>query len=1034
MHFNSANTSRFNLTIAQLQHEDLRVIRFKLKEHLCDLFELKIEFISDSHTLDLSRLIHKAVRFSWLTEDNIQFANGIISSTACLDIGTRFARYAITIVPRIWLLNFRKGCRIFQNSSVPKIISTLFNDTGLVESEHYQWSTDRDYPPRQYCTQYNETEWQFISRLLSEEGIHFHFQHDPLRHLLVLGDSKTAFKRIELDPALVYNTRSGLNETQEHINSFGFEHQIISNISSVRDYNFKTPRRSLQGSARLAENSSLEDYHYPGLYRNESEAQFYATLKQQQHNVLKKTGQGKSNVQRLRAGQLFTLSEHPLKHQNIEQLLVTVTHFGEQLQSLDEDTPVSMENSQYYNDFTTIPGSTVFRAQQQQRNCLIHGQQYAFVTGPQGEELYLNEYGQIKVQFLWDREGQQDEKTSCWIRTDNEIAGKQWGHIMPPRTGQLVLVEFEQGNPDRPLISGRLYHGDSLPPYSLPQHKTRSTTKTHSTPDGQGYNEIRFEDKQSQEQIYFHAEKDQDIRCKNDKREFIANTRSLIVDNDKYEHIKKDQHQKVQQNLQQKIGTQLSEQIGDSKQLKVGQKFLQSAGSEIHIKSSSTILEAGTELTFKASGGFIKIDASGVTINGIQVNLNGGGSPGSATSAAPQTPTMAVAADNNKPGQTFKPIEPQQAYQLSEFDFSEIKSKSDNKPVKKQNKPDNNNQSVTKLITEDEPYEIVIATDRETIGQYLQKTYSNPQKVAETFKLLNPHLKNNTILPLQVIILPRQELLACPAIPEEIYQHIQEVETTLATLKKSETHELAYNYFDLFESIDQTAQFGSASVGIFSASLGKANEVINKTLKNIESAYIRHINNPEEFTKTEFYQFRQKQLATLKSPMGSLLMKQMGYNTDTNILRQLGLKEGKKKLSRSVKSSNSLPRYTKNLDRVARQAKILKSMGYLSIALDSYSSGYKIYEACTTGREDECSKLKYTETVKFTGSVIGGSFAGSAGAYFTCNILFGLESAGTSLLWCSLLAGGASAYAGGDLGGKGGEKLGSVIYEVLKND
>ncbi len=318
-----------------------------------------------------------------------------------------------------------------------------------------------------------------------------------------------------------------------------------------------------------------------------------------------------------------------------------------------------------------MPADTLFRPKPIKRTSLIHGQQNAFITGPEGEEIYVNEYGQVKVQFLWDREGQYNEKTTCWLRVNNELAGNQWGQIMTPRIGQHVFIEFEHGNPDRPLISGRSYNGDSLPPYTLPANKTRSTMKTNSSPGGDGYNEIRYEDKKSQEQIYFHSEKDQDIRCKNDRREHIENTRSLIVDNEQHEHIKVNQHQKINNNYQHKVGSKLSQDIGNRLHIKAGSNFLQSAGNEIHIKSaSSTILDAGSEITFKASGGFIKIDPSGVTINGIKVNLNSGGSPGSASESSPNNPFQAVEADKDKPGQSFKPITPEAAYKLSQFLFS----------------------------------------------------------------------------------------------------------------------------------------------------------------------------------------------------------------------------------------------------------------------------------------------------------------------------------------------------------------------------
>ncbi|MCW8929888.1 MAG: type VI secretion system tip protein TssI/VgrG [Gammaproteobacteria bacterium] len=674
MQYTNANTSRFTFSIANQTAliNDPRVYEFDLKESISDHFYLNLDFICEDQNLDYINLIKKTALLTIQGKNETQYLNGIICEAQCVENGTRFARYSVKIVPMAWFLEYRKGCRIFQNLSIKEIITQVFNEAGLISDIHYEWNTDRQYPKRDFCTQYNETEWQFITRLMAEEGIHFHYKQMADKHLMIIGDSKTSLSPIAQESIVPFSHNSGLTEKSEHINQFIFSQRTQSGKSTLRDYNFKTPKRSLEKSSQNSINPSLEDYYYPGEYDNESKAEYYSKLKQQQHNCDIRTGNGNSNVQRLRAGKLFTQTGHRYKANNIEQLITSVHHKGKQPQSLDEDTPTnSNEGTNYQNSFITIPADTLFRPKPIARTSLIHGKQNAFITGPDNEEIYVNEHGQVKVQFLWDREGQYDEKTTCWLRVDNDISGNKWGHIMSPRIGQHVFVEFEHGNPDRPIISGRSYNGDSLPPYSLPANKTRSTIKTNSTPGGNGYNEIRYEDKKSQEQIYFHSEKDLDIRCKNDRREHIENTRSLIVDNEQHEHIKVDHHQKINLSHQHKIGNNLSQDIGNRLNIKTGNNFLQTAGNEVHIKSaSSTILHAGSEITFKASGGFIKIDPSGVTINGIKVNLNSGGGPGSAASASPTIPYQAVEADKDKPGQSFNPITPEAPYKLSQFLFN----------------------------------------------------------------------------------------------------------------------------------------------------------------------------------------------------------------------------------------------------------------------------------------------------------------------------------------------------------------------------
>ncbi|WP_198263501.1 LysM peptidoglycan-binding domain-containing protein [sulfur-oxidizing endosymbiont of Gigantopelta aegis] len=316
------------------------------------------------------------------------------------------------------------------------------------------------------------------------------------------------------------------------------------------------------------------------------------------------------------------------------------------------------------------------------------------------------------------------------------------------------------GNPDRPLISGRTYNGDSLPPYSLPANKTRRTLKTHSTPGGEGYNEIRYEDKKAQEQIYFHSEKDLDIRCKNDRREHIENTRSLIVENEQHEHIKVDNHQKITNNHQHKVGNNLSQTIGQKLHIKAGSKILQSAGSEVHIKAASSIkLDAGSEITFKAGSSFIKIDPSGVTISGPKVNLNSGGGPGSASSAAPINPFQAVEADKDKPGQSFKPIAPEAPYQLSQFKFSKNMSGGaikfiDRSVDLKQKELNEEKEEITELyfsyLKPVKP-EIHEVKKGETLSEIAQKYGINPHDIASINNINIPY----TIYPEQQLIISK---------------------------------------------------------------------------------------------------------------------------------------------------------------------------------------------------------------------------------------------------------------------------------------
>ena len=323
----------------------------------------------------------------------------------------------------------------------------------------------------------------------------------------------------------------------------------------------------------------------------------------------------------------------------------------------------------YSNEFIGIPSSVIFRPERITPKPIVEGVQTAMVVGPKGEEIYTDKYGRVKVQFHWDREGVYDEKSSCWIRTASDFAGGNYGIIFIPRIGQEVVVDFLEGDPDQPIITGRVYNADNMPPYTLPNEKTKSTIKSNSSIGGKGFNEIRFEDLKGKEQIFIHGEKDLDFRVKNDRREWVGRDRHLVVKRDKREKVERDKHviiqrdeiQEIQRDHSQKISGKESIDVASSRSISVSgdviEVFKANHSEQVtmnyYLKGMNVVIEGMTGLTVKVGGNFININPGGIFIQGTMVMINSGGAPGVGTAGSivpPAKPLESEIADTALPG------------------------------------------------------------------------------------------------------------------------------------------------------------------------------------------------------------------------------------------------------------------------------------------------------------------------------------------------------------------------------------------------
>ncbi|POD89222.1 type VI secretion system tip protein TssI/VgrG, partial [Pectobacterium odoriferum] len=514
----------------------------------------------------------------------------------------------------------------------------------------YAFALRNEHAVREYCVQYRESDLAFITRLAAEEGMYFFHEYEEGKHRVVFADDAGALTK---GPELFFNLATqGLSEG-EYVRRFHYAERVSTSDVELKDYSFKTPAYGLSHkkmSGELAhQRESYQHYDYPGRYKQDPSGKAFSGYRLDALRSGAVTSEGESNCAGLMPGNTFTLTEHPNTTLNAVWQTVSVTHVGQQPQALEEESggePTTMSNS-----FTVVKGTTTWRAAMPYKP-MVDGPQIATVVGPAGEEIYCDQFGRVKLQFPWDRYGVSNDQSSCWVRVSQGWAGGQYGMIAIPRIGHEVIVSFLEGDPDQPIITGRTFHATNPSPYPLPAHKTRTVlrTKTHQ---GEGFNELRFEDQAGQEEIYLHGQKDLNALVENDVVWHIKHDAHTEVDNERITRIKANDHLTVESEKRDHITGDYSLTVDASMHQKLGQALLAEAGQEIHLKSGNKIvLEAGAELTLKVGGSFVKIDPSGVTLVGPSIKMNSGGSLGFGSGWAGNMPTLPGAVEVVKPPQS----------------------------------------------------------------------------------------------------------------------------------------------------------------------------------------------------------------------------------------------------------------------------------------------------------------------------------------------------------------------------------------------
>jgi type VI secretion system secreted protein VgrG len=653
-----------------LGKDALLVSQLSAVEQMGALFQIDLALISEKGDLSADNILGKDVTIKYESSGGARYFHGFVTEFSQGGNDRRFHHYQATVRPWLWFLTRSADCRIFQNKSVPEIFEEVVKPYGFTD---YKLKLKGSANPLEYCVQYRETDFNFISRLLEQEGIYYYFQHADGRHTMILANDSSAHEKAPNYETVPYYPPDSSNamRVRDHLDSWSFTKSVMPGNYATTDYDFTAPKKSLAGTASISKphaHSGFEIFDYPAdLAKFDSgETSRVAKLRVQELQALQTVGRGKGDAAGLATGNKFKLDQYPRKDLNIEYLITGAKYVitSDSAQAGVADTGVECMVS-----IDAIDARTQFRPARVTPKPVVQGAQTAVVVGKGGEDIYTDEHGRVKVQFHWDRQGKNDENSGCWIRVAQTWAGKQWGAIHIPRIGQEVIVDFLEGDPDKPIITGRVYNGANTPPYDLPANKTQSGIKSRSSKDGtpDNFNEIRFEDKKGSEVLYIHAEKDQIIEVENDESHSVGhdrkkaiehdetvtvgNNRTESVGNDEKITVEKNRTESVGENEKLNVGKSQSESIGENRTLTVGKKESVTVGDDRteQVQKNETItigkdrkhtvnendmlkvgkkllIDAGDEIIIRTGSSTITMKKDGtITIKGKDITLDGSG-------------------------------------------------------------------------------------------------------------------------------------------------------------------------------------------------------------------------------------------------------------------------------------------------------------------------------------------------------------------------------------------------------------------------
>jgi len=584
--------SRLIAVDTPLGKDELLLVSFDGIEFVSAPFEFQLSTLSLNLEIKPEDLIGKPITVK-IQNQHARVFNGFVKSFSFGEIkSSGFREYKLVMVPWLWFLSKTEGRRIFQNKNTKDIVTQVFSDLGF---------NDFDFKaaggtPREYCVQYGESDMQFVSRLLAEEGYAYYFKHEEAKHTLVIVDKANAYDEC-LESNLTYSKGS---TPDSQILDWQHDYEFRTGSWAINDFNFKEPKKKLVAEAssksKFANNSKFAHYEYPDLYEFGAGSDL-VKVRMDAEEVQMNTIKGRSNCSTFYTGGFFTLEKHDTKSEQGSYILLSVEHHA-----YDSSYYTGEAGESYYqNGFTCIPSDVHFRPKQSVPRPVMNGPQSAIVTGPAGEEIYIDEFGRIKVQFIWDREGKNDENSTCFLRVMQSMAGNGWGSSFIPRIGHEVIVSFLDGNPDRPIVTGAVYNGVNKPPYSS---KTQSGIKTHSTKSGSAanYNELRFDDKKGAEQVYIHAEKNLDTMVENNETLTVDNDRTkrvkhdehATIENDRIKQVNHDENSTIENNRNKTVNNNQTETIKNNKTITVGKNHKEDIKANMTIQIDKDLKETVT--------------------------------------------------------------------------------------------------------------------------------------------------------------------------------------------------------------------------------------------------------------------------------------------------------------------------------------------------------------------------------------------------------------------------------------------------------
>ena len=634
----------FSIT-TPLGKDVLMLESFEGTEGVSRLFSFQMVLVSEVNpAIAYDDIVGKNVTITIQHPGGPRFINGIVRRFANARSTPAVTGYFAEIVPWLWMLTQTADCRIFQNLSVPDIIKKVFTDLGFTD---VKLELRGSYPPREYCVQYRETDFNFVSRLMEQYGIFYFFQHGDGKHTLVLADTPSGCPTCKPDGARFDYSAGAPVLPDDVVNYFSKEQALRPGKYSLTDYNYLTPRDSLAVNVDSIAPNKFEVYDYPGEYAKRGEGEGLVKLRIQEEEAGRQVAKGNSGCRQFTPGHTFRLTGHTRKDLNDTYLLLSVSHLGsETYRSAAADG-----EAMYQNDFTCIPLAVPYRPARITPRPVIQGSQTAEVVGVKGEEIYTDKYGRVKVQFHWDREGKKDENSSCWIRVSHPWAGKGWGSVSIPRIGQEVIVDFLEGDPDQPIITGRVYNGEQMPPYTLPAGGVVSGVKSNSTKGGGGYNEIALDDTKGKELIRIHGQYDKVEQIEHDRIETIGNNETITIGNNRTENVGKNEKISIGGNRSENvdgnetvsiagnrgltvdksettsIDVDRSATIGKTEKITIGDDRTVNVGKDDTLEvSKNLVFSAGESITIKTGQATITMKKNGeIQIKGKDIKLDGSG-------------------------------------------------------------------------------------------------------------------------------------------------------------------------------------------------------------------------------------------------------------------------------------------------------------------------------------------------------------------------------------------------------------------------